>query len=148
MKKLLGLALLMFLLISATTDTKDENPFHSIQGTWELVSFYNYDDGIHVSDTVPKATGYRQIKMFYNGKVMWSRHDKDDPSGRFGYGSYQITENQLIETIEYGDDLMNQAIDSNSVFTFELLLGDDTYSQVNFNAEGDRTFSENYMRID
>lgn len=139
---------MVFLLVSATTKTKINSPYHSIQGTWELVSFYNYDDGIHITDTVPKAKGYRQIKMFYNGKIMWSRHDNDDPSGRFGYGSYEITDNQLIETIEYGDDQMEMALDSVNVFTFELILKDEMYSQVNFNEEGSRTFSENYKRID
>lgn len=138
----------MLLFISATTDTKVENPYHSIQGTWELVSFYSYDDGIHVSDTVPKAEGYRQVKMFYNGKIMWSRHDEDHPSGRFGYGSYRITENQLIENIEYGDNEMMSAMDSIQEFTFELVLGEETYSQVSFNEEGARTFSENYIRLD
>lgn len=148
MKKLLGLALLIILLASATTNTNENTPYHSIQGTWELVSFYNYDDGIYITDTVPKAEGYRQVKMFYNGKVMWSRHDEDEPAGRFGYGSYKITDNQLIEHIEYGDGKTEKALDTIKEFTFELILKDDMYSQVNFNEEGDRTFSENYIRID
>ena len=33
-------------------------------------------------------------------------------------------------------------------FTFELELKDNTYSQISTDAEGNRTFSENYMRVD
>lgn len=149
MKKLFGLLALVALLISATNNKKENsNLYHSIEGTWELVSFYNYDDGINVTDTTPKAEGYRQVKMYYNGKIMWSRHVPDAPNGRFGYGSYQITENQLIETIEYGDTEMMKALDTMRVFTFELDLKDDTYSQISVDEEGNRTFSENYVRID
>ena len=65
MKKILGLAILMLIVISATrfTAPKRDN-MHSIEGTWELISFYSYDDGVNVSDTMPKADGYRQVKMY------------------------------------------------------------------------------------
>ncbi len=149
MKKILGLLFLLLILVSATELTSDPpEPFHSIQGTWELVSFYNYDDGVNISDTVPKQAGYRQVKMYYNGKVMWSRYVPNEPNGRFGYGSYFITEDELHETIIYGDDEMMKALDTLTEFIFELELGEDTYSQINLDEEGKRTFSENYKRID
>ena len=88
MKKLFGLVLLMLLLVAATDFTPSEpDALPTIEGTWELVGFYNYDDGVEVSDTVPKDEGYRQVKMYYNGKIMWSRYVPDEPNGRFGYGS-------------------------------------------------------------
>lgn len=149
MKKILGLLFLLLMLVSATELTSDPpDTFHSIQGTWELVSFYNYDDGVNISDTVPKQAGYRQVKMYYNGKVMWSRYVPNEPNGRFGYGSYFITEDELHETIIYGDDEMMKALDTLTEFVFELELSEDTYSQINLDEEGKRTFSENYKRID
>ena len=156
MKKLLGLVLVMALLISAATLTSlKPNTMHTIEGTWELQSFYNYD-GDNIIDTVPLAEGYRQVKMYYNGRVMWSRTtssdtkdaDGNDVVGRFGYGTYQITEDELIETIEYGDKGMMRDLETLRNFTFELVLKNDTYSQITTNAEGERTFSENYKRID
>ena len=149
MKNILGLVLLLLVLISATEQTshKPEN-MHSIEGTWELQSFYNYDDGVNISDTVPKSKGYRQVKMYYNGKVMWSRYVPNDPNGRYGYGSYYITEDELHETIIYGDAEMMKALDTLTEFVFELELKSDTYSQISFDEEGNRTFSENYKRID
>ncbi len=148
MKKIIGLVLLMLILISASSiDFKEKTPFHTIEGTWELVSFYNYD-GENIIDTVPASDGYRQVKMYYNGKIMWSRYVPTDKIGRFGYGSYKITEDKLMETIEYGDNEMMQALDTMRLFTFELNLGDDNFSQISLDEEGNRTFSENYKRID
>jgi hypothetical protein len=120
---------------------------HSIEGTWELESFYNYDNQA-IIDTVPTTDGYRQVKMYYNGKIMWSRYVPKDKIGRFGYGSYKITDDQLVETIEYGDNEMMAAMDTLSIFTFELQLGDDKFSQISVDEDGNRTFSENYRRID
>ncbi len=148
MKKLLGLVLLMLLFVSATefTSSKPEAN-NSIEGTWELQSFYSYD-GQDITDTIKKSEGYRQVKMYSKGKIMWTRYVPDDPNGRFGYGSYRITENSLTETIEYGDDNMMKALDTMRNFTFELKLKEDTFSQITLDDEGNRTSSENYIRID
>jgi hypothetical protein len=156
MKKFLGLVLLIVLLVTVTATTSlKPNNMHTIQGTWELQSFYNYD-GENITDTVPLAESYRQVKMYYDGKVMWSRTTSSDTKdadgnnvvGRFGYGTYRITDTDLIETIEYGDVGMMTALDTIRNFTFELELKDNTYSQITIDAEGERTFSENYKRID
>ena len=156
MKKLTGLVLLIVILVTATLFTSSKpHTMHSIEGTWELQNFYNYVDD-EISDTVPLAEGYRQVKMYYNGNIMWSRTtldqssepDGNDVVGRFGYGTYKITNDELIETIEYGDVGMMRALDTMRVFTFELVLGDDTYSQISIDEDGSRTFSENYKRID
>lgn len=149
MKKILGLLFVLLVFVSANEPPLDlPTHFHSIEGTWELVSFHHYDDGINITSTEPKAKGYRQVKMFYNGKVMWSRYVPNEPHGRFGYGNYYITQDELHETIVYGDDRMMQALDTLTEFIFELDLKHDTYSQINVDEEGNRTFSENYKRID
>lgn len=148
MKKIIGLVLLMLFLVSAaSTSAINENFMHTIEGTWELESFYNYD-GQQIIDTVPTTDGYRQVKMYYNGKIMWSRYVPVDKIGRFGYGTYSITDNELKETLEYGDNEMILAMDTMRIFTFELQLGDDKFSQISLDEEGNRTFSENYKRID
>ena len=148
MKKLLGLVALMFLLITTLAITSSKpNTMHTMEGTWELQSFYNYD-GQDITDTVSLLPGYRQVKMYYNGKIMWSRTDPNDTIGRFGFGKYRITDTELIETIEYGDYGMMRALQDLRNFTFDLVLTDSTYSQITVDAEGNYTFSENYKRID
>ncbi|MGI9546363.1 MAG: hypothetical protein ACR2MM_03940 [Flavobacteriaceae bacterium] len=156
MKKLIGLVLLIVIFVTTTAITSSTPPtMHSIEGTWELQHFYNFEND-EISDTVELQEGYRQVKMYYNGKIMWSRTTPDQTKdadgnnvvGRFGYGSYRITDTDLIETIEYGDVGMMTALDTMREFTFELILKADTYSQISFDEDGDRTFSENYKRID
>ncbi|QBA64513.1 hypothetical protein [Muriicola soli] len=142
--KILGLAIIV--VIAAIAISSKPNTMHSMQGVWELKSFSNWNG--NAIDTVDKAPGYRQVKIYYNGKIMWSRWVPGDEKGRFGYGSYKITDTDLIETIEYGDYEMMQALDTMRVFTFELDLKDDTYSQITLDNEGNPTFSENYVRID
>ncbi len=148
MKNIIRLVLLLavvFGISSSTTSTTDA--MHTMEGTWELQSFYNYE-GQNISDTIPVAEGYRQIKMYYNGRVMWCRIDPRAPIGRFGYGTYQITEKQLIETIEFGDAEFMKALDTMRIFTFDLDLKDETYSQITIDENGFPTFSENYSRVD
>jgi len=156
MKKLLGLVFLMLILISAIGITSSKpDMMHTIEGTWELQSFYNFD-GQNITDTVPTDVGYRQVKMFYKGKVMWSRTTAKDTKdadgnnvvGRFGYGTYRITDTELIENIEYGDIGMMTDLDTLRHFVFELHLTDNTYSQITLDEDGNKTFSENYLRID
>ncbi|MEL6918124.1 MAG: hypothetical protein AAFO99_10395 [Bacteroidota bacterium] len=147
MKKLLGLVFLMLILISAAklTSLKPQNEL-SIEGTWELINRYNYD-GLNVSDTIQNTNGYRQIKMFHEGRVMWTRFSPDDPVEWFGYGRYKSTGDQLEESLEYGSDAMMKVIDTTVVFMFELQLDEDNYSQFTLDEEGNRIFAENYKRI-
>lgn len=149
MKKLLGLAFLMLLLVCATsmTSSKLQTATNSLEGTWELVNRYNYDDS-GVSDTLQNINGYRQIKIYSKGKVMWTRYSPDDPAEWFGYGSYTNTENRLREQLEFGSAAMMQVIDTVEVFEFELILDQNSYSQITTDADGNRSYSENYRRID
>ncbi|MGB5819609.1 MAG: hypothetical protein WBG90_08995 [Saonia sp.] len=147
MKKILGVIFLMLILVSATkiTSSKSQTAI-SIEGTWELVDRYNLD-GVNVSDTIANTNGYRQIKMFHKGKVMWTRYSPDDPVEWFGYGKYTTTENTLEESLEYGSDAMMKVIDTTVVFRFELELDENTYRQITVDEEGHRIFSENYIRV-
>ena len=156
MKKIIGLVFLTALLVTIVAFTSSKpDAYHSIEGTWELQSFYNFD-GQNIVDTLATDVGYRQVKMYYNGKIMWSRTtaedtkdaDGNDVVGKFGYGTYKITNNELIEVIEYGDKGMLTGADSLRTFVFELWLEDDKYSQIRTDGDGNRIFSENYKRID
>lgn len=149
MKKLLGLVFLMLILVSATefTSSKLQTNEDSLEGTWELMNRFDYDDG-NVSDTLLNNNGYRQIKIYSKGKVMWTRHSPDDPSEWFGYGSYTNTENELEEKLEYGSKEMMKVLDTVQSFKFELHLYKDNYSQITLDENGNPTFAENYKRID
>lgn len=149
MKKLLGLVFLMLILVSSTefTSSKLQTNTNSLEGTWELVNRFNYDQG-NVTDTLLNTNGYRQIKIYSKGKVMWTRHSPDDPNEWFGYGSYTNTADELEERLEYGSATMMSIQDTVRVFKFELHLYKDSYSQISLDENGSPTFSENYKRID
>jgi hypothetical protein len=149
MKKLLGLVFLMLILISATefTSSKQQTNANSLEGTWELMNRFDFENG-NVSDTLFNNNGYRQIKIYSKGKVMWTRHSPDDPSEWFGYGSYTNTENELEERLEFGSKTMMSIQDTVQVFKFELHLYKDSYSQITIAEDGMPINSENYRRID
>lgn len=148
MKKSFGLVFLMLILVSATNLISPKlQKKNTLEGTWELVSFNNYD-GNDVVRTIPTTDGYRQIKMFYNGKVMWTRYVPKDSIEWFGYGSYTATDSTLTEKLEYMSASMRKIANENMEWQLELVLNEDTYSQIFTDDEGNRINSENYKRID
>ena len=79
---------------------------------------------------------------------MWTRFVPKDSVEWFGYGSYVASEDQLIETLEYGSESMMNVIDTLRMFTFELQISENEYSQITTDEDGNRIFSENYQRIE
>ena len=146
------LSLLTLLLIIGTSWSIDSDALKQsndvlLRGTWELRDFYHYDDN-QIIDTVDTTDGYRQIKMYTKDRVMWTRYVPKDSVEWFGYGSYVASEDQLIETLEYGSESMMNVIDTLRMFTFELQISENEYSQITTDEDGNRIFSENYQRIE
>ncbi len=147
MKKLLVLLALLLILISANKlGSPETSKNNSLEGTWELVSHYNYD-GNEITDTLLATNGYRQIKMYYNGKVMWTRYVPTDSIEWFGYGSYQSTDSTLIEKLEYMSASMRKVANDNMEWHMELQLESDKFSQIFTDGDGNRINSENYIRL-
>ena len=86
--------------------------------------------------------------MFTSTHVMWARKVPSDSTEFFGFGKYSITDTSLVETLDYGSTFMNQAIEENIEFPFELILEKDRFIQIELDEDGNRIFSENYKRID
>ena len=145
---ILPLFFFFFLFIQdQKTNTPPAQEENSLMGTWELDSFYYYDNN-QVSDTVPTTKGYRQLKVFTKSHIMWTRFVPQDSIEWFGYGVYLATGDELVETLEYGSASMMKIIDTMRVFTFELQLKKDTYSQITLDGDGNRFSSENYKRVE
>jgi hypothetical protein len=142
-----ALILVIVMVLFAAKPARDTPTQRSLEGTWEQVSQYTYD-GEKVVDTIIPTEGYRQIKMFYNGKVMWTRFVPKDSVEWFGYGNYEATDSTLVETLEYGSASMMQIIDTARVFRFRLILQENMYSQIQTDSQGNPIYSENYKRLD
>lgn len=128
-------------------DVSSEKEKHSLVGVWKMVGYYNYQDN-KVSDSFMSNERYQQIKIYSPSKVMWSRLNRIDSTDWFGYGDYKITDSTLVESLVYGSNTMKPAIETNNVFSFELILNGDTFSQISIDENGDRVLAENYIRIE
>ncbi|TDU39561.1 hypothetical protein BXY82_1588 [Gelidibacter sediminis] len=119
----------------------------TLNGTWEMVGYYNYVDN-KIADSFRTNNGIRQVKMYTDNKVMWSKNMPADSNEWFGYGNYNHSDNELKETLEYGSEMMRKIIEEKKEFKYELQLEKDRFSQIEVDDQGNRIYSENYQRIE
>lgn len=128
-------------------EDKTQDTASTLNGTWEMVGYYNYVDN-KIVDSFQTNNGFRQVKMYTDHKVMWSKNVPADSSEWFGYGNYNHNENELKETLEYGSEMMRKIIEEKKEFIYELHLEKDKFSQIEVDDQGNRIYSENYKRIE
>ena len=131
----------------ATNKNEDAKLEESLRGVWESKHQTFYESNM-VTDTMYNLNGYRQVKMYSKGHIMWTRYDATDTNDWFGYGTYEVKDGMLIEYIEYGSKEMMRALDTVRQFEFRLLMDNNTFSQVAYDDEGNATFAENYVKIE
>ena len=124
-----------------------ENTKKNLNGTWELVGFYNYKDNA-VVDSFSNNTISRQIKMYSDNRVMWCKLLKTDSIEFFGYGTYRYGDGNLTETLEFGSAFMNEVIEEKQEFNFKLELSENRFEQIEIDEDGNKIYSENYKRIE
>ncbi|WP_109300370.1 hypothetical protein [Aquimarina sp. AU474] len=134
-----------YLAITQENDKSNIEPYN-LDGVWELKHQFIYEDN-HIADTILNQNGYRQVKMYSKGKVMWTRYDPKDNNEWFGYGTYTLKDGILEERLEYASGPMMKIVDTTKVFRFEFILDANTYQQIDINEEGHYYHSENYVRI-
>ncbi len=128
-------------------ETKLKENTNGLKGTWELKGFYNYKDNV-VVDSFNTSSNSRQLKMYTDTKVMWSKHKPADSSEWFGYGTYSYKDDMLTEVLEFGSAVMDEVIAEKKEFKFELQLQSDRFQQIELDEDGNRIYSENYVRIE
>ena len=120
---------------------------NGLKGTWELKGFYNYKDN-KVVDSFEMNPEFRQLKMYTDTKVMWCKHRPADSSEWFGYGTFKYDGDQLTEVLDFGSAVMDQVIAEKKEFIFELALTSDKFQQIELDEDGNRIYSENYVRVE
>ena len=138
--------MIALVFISATQKERVSN-LKVLEGVWELKHQFIFENN-EILDTMYNLTGYRQVKMYSKGKVMWSRYNPTDSNEWFGYGTYRVIDGMLEERLEYASNSMMQIIDTVQVFRFELEMEKNSYSQISLDDKGRRYNSENYDRIE
>ena len=116
----------------------------SIEGVWELESFDYYESNDIVGSSV-LWEGYRQIKIFQDGYIMWSRNVPKDSVQWYGFGTYELRGDTLIENLEYGSHELMKLYHPDHIFILNKAL--DIFRQIDFDQEGNYVFSENYRRL-
>ncbi|MGY3794334.1 hypothetical protein [uncultured Aquimarina sp.] len=146
----------LFLLITCSLfsiNTFDNHNFSStmdlynLEGVWDLKHQFLYDHN-EISDTIYNINGYRQVKMYSKGKVMWTRFDPSDNNEWFGYGTYTIKGTILEERLEYASGPMMKIVDTTQVFKFELVMNKNSYQQIAIDENGQYSRSENYIKVE
>ena len=93
----------VLLLCSANTRTADSNSavetldsIDPVEGVWERSNrYWVLDDDTIYADPTP---GLRH-KIYYDGYVMWTADPAPDSSEWYGYGTYQLNNNNLVEKL-------------------------------------------------
>ena len=132
-------------LIGASTNSSQEK--YSLKGVWELTDQYMFKNNM-VVDTIKNLKNCRQVKMYTDSKVMWTRYNPKDSVEWFGYGNYVVKDGVLEERLEYGSFQMMKIIDTTKVFRFNLVIDESSFSQIALDEKGNRYYSENYTRIE
>ncbi|WP_035335534.1 hypothetical protein [Dokdonia sp. PRO95] len=145
------LMMICFYVMGATLITSDgwntDEPTMSLEGVWELENQQMYENGM-LSEMLPNENGYRQVKMYSKGKVMWTRNDPSDSNEWFGYGTYTVADGFLEERLEYASGPMMNIVDTTQIFRFELVMGANSYQQIQLDEDGHRAEGESYIRIE
>ncbi|SDB45994.1 hypothetical protein SAMN03097699_1477 [Flavobacteriaceae bacterium MAR_2010_188] len=129
------------------TSTIDTTAITPLDGAWELVGYYNYEDD-KVIDSFKQREGFRQVKMYSPSKVMWSKQVPTDSTEWFGFGSYRIEDGQLVEVLDYGSEMMTKIITEREEFRYDLILSKNSFIQIEIDDDGNKIYSENYRRIE
>ncbi|MGF1556995.1 hypothetical protein [Paucihalobacter sp.] len=154
--KLFSYLLLTLLILASCEEKKEvieqpvnktENKSLSLEGTWELIGYYNYQ-GNEVVNVFEANDDVQQIKMYTKGHFMWSKKVPKDSTEWHGFGTYVQTDSTLSETVKYGSAAMQNLTSVSDQFFYQLELDKNSYSQIVTDDEGYRIYSENYKRID
>lgn len=149
MKHLLSLVLLVGSLLVFMSASVNTNPTSSdsLEGVWELEYQYIWEDN-QIVDTLYNFDGYRQVKMYSKGKVMWTRYNPADSNEWFGYGTYELKGDILEEQLEYASDAMMKIVDTVQVFRFQVEFTKDGYNQTSLDESGNRYNTESYKKLE
>jgi hypothetical protein len=100
----------------AGTTNSDVRDADAIEGVWKLTnSYWILDDDTIYADNIGV-----QHKIYFDGYVMWTSDPAPDSSEWHGYGTYQLSNDKLIETLSSMSLSMKEANGSESEFEFKI----------------------------
>ena len=155
MKKQLCFTLIVILAFASCNDNskkananvaeQEEIKEYTLEGAWEIDSYINYrGDSV---DTIHSSNDIKQMKMFSKTKVMWSKLRAWDSLDWFGVGYYTYKDGILTEVLEYGSKPMRSRIASKVPFDFDIVIDENSYTQIETDSLGHPIYAETYHRV-
>lgn len=129
-----------------TVKQKENKELLTLEGAWEIDSYINYRGDGKV-DTINSSNEIKQMKMFSKTKVMWSKLREWDSLDWFGVGDYTYKDGILIETLEYGSKPMRNRIASKEPFDFDIIINENSFTQIETDSMGNPIYAETYHRV-
>lgn len=129
----------------ATKET-DTTKTHTLEGAWEINSYINYR-GDGTVDTIYSSNEVKQMKMFSKTKVMWSKLRAWDSLDWFGVGDYTYKDGILTEVLEYGSNPMKNRVASKIPFDFDIIINQNSFTQIETDSLGQPIYAEIYNRV-
>lgn len=128
------------------TVEQENNELLTLEGAWEIESYINYRGDGNV-DTINSSNEIKQMKMFSKTKVMWSKLREWDSLDWFGVGDYTYKDGILTETLEYGSKPMRNRIASKEPFDFDIIISENSFTQIEMDSMGNPIYAETYHRV-
>jgi hypothetical protein len=125
---------------------QEENKEYTLEGAWEIDSYINYRGDGNV-DTINSSNEIKQMKMFSKTKVMWSKLREWDSLDWFGVGDYTYKDGILIEVLEYGSKPMQNRVKSKKPFDFDIVIDENSFTQIETDSTGNPIYAETYHRV-
>jgi hypothetical protein len=169
LKKLIVFSLVLFGSCAETPkkEVTKSNDAPQIDGVWERKGTIQFVNGKPVDtlfygiDDTGEEEGFRNVKVYSEGNVLWvnNANDKANPWGApGGYGKFEISKDTLTEFMSHGCGGMGAMLQyqkdslgvSSLKFPFGYYLDDNTYTQLGGrvpNTENNIQFGEYYEKL-
>ena len=134
---------LVFISCENSKTNTTEKTEASIKGVWELTTKYFYENDI-ITDSVIVTSKNRHVKVFTVSKYMWTNMPTDSIDWH-AYGTYDFDGKKLVEHKEYSS--LSMSTHSGSA-TCEIIIGDNSYTQIFIDSIKAPYYAEKYKRIE
>ncbi|CAD5249120.1 MULTISPECIES: hypothetical protein [unclassified Imperialibacter] len=120
-----------------------------LQGSWHMKSYTYFKPGTDKVDKVyVLKDSIEQIKIFNGNEFMWIRKRLKIGTDEFGFGSYNVEENSLIESVSLTSKSRDKwDVEVKNEYFFQIELIGDDYRQCTVDLEGNYIYCEDYQRI-
>ena len=124
-----GLAVLisfLFMACNPPADTLSEDTAPSVEGVWKQTEHFWITE---FGDTVFVAPEHDAYKIYLDGHVMWNCEPDPDSTEWFGFGTYELKGDTLIERLSTMSWSVQELIEFNEEFVLIVEFDENNFRQ-------------------